>query len=109
MNEILEKRKAERHECAVPIESKKGTAFAAGQTVDISDSGVGLISKKFIPINTTMAIEIAFAPEADPVLALGEVKWVERLSNPARYRIGMVFSQGPTGLRSYVSRFFGHK
>ena len=93
MKSGAEKRKANRRNCTVPILCKKGTAFDHSQTVDISRGGVGFISSKFIPVDTKMAVEIAMRPESDPVLTIGQVKWIQPLSHLACYRIGMVFQK----------------
>ena len=92
MKTEAEKRKASRFGCTVPVECKKGLAFDKSQTLDISKGGLGFISTERIPINTKMAIEIALTPEADPILAFGQVKWVKQLAHKNFYRIGMMFS-----------------
>ena len=107
MDAAAEKRKSERFDCSVPIEGKEGSVFAESQTVDISGGGVGFISRKFIPVNTEMAVEIALTPKSDPLLTLGKVKWVQQLSNPPRYRVGMVFEESSAGLKSQLNRCLG--
>ncbi len=106
MTEIDEKRKAKRFICQVPVMCKKGTAFDNSQTIDISKGGVGLVSHKFIPVNTQMILEIALSPNSDPVLALGQVKWVRRIPVSDNYRVGMHFSDIAGVARSQINRVF---
>src|SRR6185503_14460851 len=101
MKNAAEKRKSPRFECQVPIMTKKGTAFDTSQTVDISQGGVGIISERFIPINTKMAVEIALAPESEPVLTVGRVKWVQKIPQSDQFRIGMVFSKVARDINSW--------
>ena len=58
-----------RKECHVPVESKEGTAFDSSQTIDISTGGVGFVSRKKVPINTKMAIEIDLTPNRPDCLS----------------------------------------
>ena len=100
------KRRTSRYDCAVPVESKKGTAFDDSLTIDISSGGVGLISEKYIPIDTQMAVEIALTPESDPFVTMGRVKWIRQLPDLHHYRVGMAFSESPTALRSRINSHF---
>ena len=102
----IEKRKAKRLDCHVPIVSKRGTVFDTSRTVDISNGGVGFISAKFIPVNTKMAIEIALTPASESVLTVGQVKWVRQLPNPDYYRVGMVFAEISADSRSRLNQYF---
>ena len=85
-----ERRRNERKSCLVPVESKQGSAFAQTQTVDISKSGLGFISKKKIPIDKKIAVELDFPSQIEPALVLGKVKWVSKISRTPFYRVGMV-------------------
>ena len=100
------KRKSERFVCFVPIEGKEGTVFASSQTVDISRDGIGFISNKIVPLNKKIAIEIALAPEDEPVLVIGQVQWVRQLSNINSYRVGMRFANILPGSRSRLDKYF---
>ena len=100
------KRKASRYDCAVPVESKKGTAFDDSLTIDISSGGVGLILEKYIPIDTKMAVEIALTPEGDPFVTVGRVKWIRRLPDQQHYRVGMSFGEPPSALKSRINSHF---
>ncbi len=92
---VEEKRRAKRYICQVPVECKKGSSFDSSQTFDISKGGLGLISSKPIPRHTKMIVEIAMSPKSDPVLAVGQVKWVRKIPVSNNYRLGMHFSPTP--------------
>ena len=106
MTEVEEKRKAKRFNCRVPVMCKKGTAFDNSQTIDISKAGVGLVSNKFIPVDTRMILEIALSPHSDPVLALGQVRWARRIPVSDTYRIGMHFADIAGAARSQINNAF---
>ena len=105
MKTEAEKRKSERYDCHVPVEGKKGTAFADSQTVDISQGGVGFISHQAVPVNTMMAVEIALTPEDDPIVVQGRVKWVRQVESDC-YRIGMTFADAAAGFKSHLNKAF---
>lgn len=84
-------RRGARYHCRVPVESKRGNAFFASQTIDVSRRGVGIISEKPVPINSRMAIEIILSPDSDEsILAVGKVKWIHKIPNSKNYRVGMI-------------------
>jgi len=100
------KRKSIRHGCMVPVEGKRGTAFDRSQTVDISRTGAGLIVHNYVAVNTKMALEIELKPDAEPVLALGQVKWVRQLPGLEAYRLGISFTQLETDSKSRLNKYF---
>ena len=105
MKALSEKRKNKRYQCHVPVDSMQGSSFDASQTIDISRDGIGFISPHTIPLNEKIAVEIALTPDSDPVLVLGIVKWVRKITDAEQYRIGMSFlevlSGSPRRLGSY--------
>ena len=105
MKKKSEKRKDERYKCLVPVESKKGTGFDSSQTVDISKNGIGFISPKSVSPNEKIAVEIVLSPETEPVLVMGLVKWVQRLSDSDQYRIGMTFADVLRGSKSRLNKY----
>lgn len=76
--------------------------------MDISKGGVGLISSKFIPLNSNLVMEIALSPKSEPLLAVGKVKWVQKLGSQERYRVGMAFTdisaQAGNRLEDYLGK-----
>jgi hypothetical protein len=106
-----ERRRNERQSCLVPVEGKQGSVFAQTQTVDISKSGIGFISKKKIPLDKKIAIELDFVTEneSEPALVVGQVKWVSRIPKSPYYRIGMLLTEdlaigSKSQLKEYIQR-----
>ncbi|MFC1703490.1 PilZ domain-containing protein [Candidatus Omnitrophota bacterium] len=95
-----------RYGCTVPIMCRRGTAFEHGQTRDISENGIGLISQKFIPKNSKLILEIALAPATEPLMALGKVKWVEKMGYSEMYRLGLQFENLSVDTQKRLSKFF---
>ena len=106
MNRISNKRRAERQNCTVLVDSKPGTELENIITVDISKSGIGLISSQSLPLNSKIAIELDFDPSGEPVLVFGEVRWVSPIPNSDRYRIGLTFSEVLSGSKTRISKYF---
>lgn len=93
MKKIKNKRVKQRKNCLVPVEGKRGTTFADSQTVDISEGGMGLISSRAIPLDEKIAVEIATAPDAEPIVVMGKVVWVRKMAAEDRYRVGLKFQK----------------
>ena len=98
------KRKNKRYNCYVPVDGKEGS-FDHTQTVDISKNGIGFISDHQLPLNERIAVEIDLAPNTEPVVVLGTVKWVRKLSDSDQYRIGMTFSEVLSGSKTEFSKY----
>ena len=109
MKNKSEKRKNERHECFVPVESKKGSSFEDTQTVDISKSGIGFVSSHYLSFKQKIPIELALSPGSDPVLVMGEVKWIHPLSGRKKYRVGVTFNNILSGSKSRLDKHFQNK
>ena len=95
-----------RNHCFVPVESKSESLFDQTQTVDISCHGIGFVSSHPHNINEKIAIEIQLKPNTNPVLVIGIVKWVRRLSNSEQYRIGMNYDEIISGSQRRLDRYF---
>lgn len=104
------RRKNPRLHCSVPVEGKKGGAFAQTQTLDISKGGLGILSKKAIPLQKQIAVALELAPDTDPVLVMGRVKWVERDPRSKDYRVGMEFTDKLSeDVGTQLNRYFRHQ
>jgi c-di-GMP-binding flagellar brake protein YcgR len=99
MNNPEDKRKARRFNCLVPVDGKSGSLFSSTKTIDISKDGIGFISNHTIPLHEKIAIELALSPEAEPVLVIGEVKWVRKITDSDQFRVGLTFSDVIDGSR----------
>ena len=99
------KRSESRFDCAVPVEGKKGSAFDDTRTVDISRHGIGFISPYFHEINEKVAIELQLKPDAQPILVVGVVKWVRKISDSDQYRVGLNFAEVLSGAQSRLDKY----
>lgn len=88
-----ERRRNERQSCLVPVESKQGSPFAQTLTIDISRTGIGFISKKKIPVDKTIAVELDLPNQAESALVMGQIKWVSRIPESSFYRVGMLLTE----------------
>ena len=100
------KRGEARHGCFVPVEGKEGSAFDDTQTVDISRHGIGFVSPHPHEINEKVAIEIQLKPDTEPVLVVGVVKWVRKISDSDQYRIGLNFEEILSGSQTRLNKHF---
>lgn len=103
---VAEKRCEARHRCSVPVESKADSSFDETQTVDISRHGVGFISCHPHSINEKIAIEIQLKDGTDPVVVIGIVRWVRKLSDSDQYRVGLNYDQVMSGSPRRLDRYF---
>ena len=105
-----EHRKAMRSSCYVPIEGKQGGIFDDTCSVDISRSGIGFVSQHKISLHQKVAVEVELGPEEEPVVMMGEVKWVHQIGSTKNYRVGMKFIRVLScGSRSRLTHFFEEK
>jgi len=102
------KRKNRRQTCLVPITGKAGSAFDETQTIDISKGGMGIISSRRIPLNKEIAIELDLKEEGEPVLVLGQVKWVEPIVKSKQFRVGVYFKEILNGSKPRLKHYFSH-
>lgn len=93
MKPKMGKRRNLRQVCFVPVDGKVGTGFGNSQTVDISKGGIGLISRKPVTLDEKIAIELELVPDQDPVLVMGQVRWIRRIPESGNYRMGVKFAK----------------
>lgn len=105
MPSTANKRREARRDCAVPVESKS-SSFDNSQTIDISRHGIGFISSHPHSLNEKIAVEIQLKPDTDPVLVIGTVKWVRRLSDSEQYRVGLTYDEIISGSSRRLDRYF---
>ncbi|MBF0593457.1 MAG: PilZ domain-containing protein [Candidatus Omnitrophica bacterium] len=102
INSCENKRKAPRFDCYVPVDGKEGAVFSNTKTVDISRDGIGFLSNHSVPLNERIAIELALKPDTEPVLVIGQVKWVRKVADSNQYRIGLTFSDIIDGSKDFL-------
>ena len=106
MNTKSNRRGSGRQKCAVPVEGKKGTAFANLQTVDISHGGIGFLSAKALPLHKTIVVQLDLNPDGDPALVIGQIKWIHKLPDSEHYRVGMHFTDDlSSGSKGRLKKF----
>ena len=106
MKNAANKRTEARQGCFVPVEGKQGSVFDDTKTIDISRHGIGFVSSHPHEINEKVAIEIQLKPDTEPVLVLGVVKWVRKISDSDQYRIGLNFKEFLSGSETKLSKHF---
>jgi len=89
----------------VPVLCKKGTMFDNSQTVDITRNGIGFFSQRFVPVDTNMILEISLSPKTNPLLAVGRVKWIQKVGYMDRYRVGMEFTDISENAKGRLSEY----
>ena len=66
-----------------------------------------MISNKAIPLNEKIVVQLDLRPDEQPVLVLGEVKWVTKVRNADHYRVGMSFCEEVgSGSQSRLKSYF---
>jgi len=102
----MNKRENTRYDCRVPLMDERKENLASSYTTDISRTGVGFVSTRFLPINSKLVVELSLAREGSPVLVQGRVKWVEKIPHSPNFRIGMNFSDISTDVQSRIEERF---
>lgn len=102
----MNKRENPRYDCRVPLMDERKETLASSYTTDISRTGVGFVSTRFIPINSKLMVELALTREENPVLVQGRVKWIEKIPHSPNFRIGMNFSDISTDAQSRIAQHF---
>ena len=101
------KRRNSRTRCLVPIDAKRGGALDRTQTTDISRGGVGFVSRSAIPVAEKIAVELELGPEQNPILVMGQVKWIQADQDTDTYRFGIEFGKLLSGDRARLRKLKG--
>lgn len=102
----MNKRKSKRQECYVPVDGKTGGVFDQTQTVDISKGGLGFISRRKIPLDKEIPIELDMGDNENPIFVIGKVKWVRPLEDSDSYRVGVIFKDVLKGSKTRLQQYF---
>ena len=106
MGDFPDTRSCLRLDCQVPVDSRESSPLPEVKTFDISRNGIGLISSRPVPLNERIAIELVLEPGTEPVLVIGQVRWVHRVGRHGQYRIGVAFSDILEGSKDRLDRAF---
>ncbi|MFT5387358.1 MAG: c-di-GMP-binding flagellar brake protein YcgR [Lysobacterales bacterium] len=98
-------RKAKRVSCLVPVDGQESGLFSQTRTVDFSETGIGFVSKREIPLNHEITIELDLGADEDPAFVVGIVKWVEKMDT-GDYRIGLHFKDVMDGSKTRLNQYF---
>jgi len=101
------KRRTARVSCLVPVDGQEGGTFDNLRTVDISKTGIGFVSQKKIPLNKKIAIELDLNGD-ESVFVIGRVKYVRPIAQTQNYRIGLSFTDVPSGNKSRLNKYFSN-
>ncbi|MBF0479282.1 MAG: PilZ domain-containing protein [Candidatus Omnitrophica bacterium] len=101
----MNKRKSPRLSCLVPVDAQAGNFFDTSKTVDFSKGGIGIVSRKEIPLHQKMAIELDLDDNGNSVLVMGEVEWATPISD-GMFRIGVSFKEMLQGSKSRLANYF---
>ena len=100
------KRKNQRYDCLVPVDSGARGPFGDSKTVDFSKGGLGFVSRHRVALNKEIAIQLDMSPEGDPTLVMGKVKWVTRVADTENFRIGVVFEEIRKTAKANLTDYF---
>lgn len=104
----MEHRKTVRYKCFVPVDANQQSTFSDLCTFDVGKGGLGLVSRKKVPIHKHIAVEVELSPNSDPAIVMGEVRWVRRDYETGTYRLGVKFIKVlSSGSRTRLTSFFG--
>jgi c-di-GMP-binding flagellar brake protein YcgR len=106
LQDFENQRKSQRLDCLVPVEGRLGKSVGGCKTIDFSRGGIGFISRSELPLNEEITMEIDLAPDAEPVLVVGKVKWVDELHPSGNYRIGVSFDRFTEGSQEPLEAYF---
>ena len=89
-----ERRREPRFPLAMPVTCVDPVSnnTLRAQVHDISDSGLGLLAAKCLPIGTLLEIKVTMFDNEEQICARGRVMWVEILSFN-KYRLGIMLEE----------------
>ena len=91
--------KEQRQFTRVPLYSplrfqiKSSHHFAATLSRDISMGGMRVLSDDFLPLGTSLVLEVTMGDTPRIVNAVAEVVWAQRMPHAERYQLGLRFSE----------------
>lgn len=97
----LEKRQYRRCAIKEPVQVKSVFSIMepeGGLSGDISEGGIRLNVKDFIPLGSLMELKVNLANN-QVVECLGKVVWVEKMSTMDRYQVGLTFTDLALGTK----------
>ena len=90
-----EQRQFPRVPLHAPLHFQIKTTSKFGSTVsrDISEGGIRFLSDDFIPVGTSMILEINLGNIPKYINAVAEAVWEQKIPHSERYQLGLRFSE----------------
>jgi len=106
-----EQRKHHRDDCQVPVDGKGGSSLDKIRAVDICENGLGIVTPRSLKVNSEIPIELELSQQdIDPVVVMGQVKWVSKVADTGLYRVGFRFSHTVVrGAKTRIKQYFQKK
>ncbi len=100
------KRKDRRIGCIVPVDGKGTESFGESKIVDFSRGGLGFVSRRRVPLNREIAIQLDLSKQGNPAFVKGLVKWVQWIQKTKNFRVGVSFEAMPKESKSSLDNYF---
>ena len=93
--DTAEQRRHPRVSLASPLRYQFKNTHRFGSTVglDISEGGLKFFSEEFMPIGTSMVLEICLGSMLKFINAVADVVWLRKMPHSERYQVGLKFSE----------------
>lgn len=89
----------------VKFQIRQSNKFGLTCCRDISEGGVRILTEEFIPLGTTMKLEIILKNALKCIDAIAEVVWLQRMLHSERYQMGLRFREIADAYRNDVHEF----
>lgn len=89
----------------VKFQIRQSKKFGLTHCRDISEGGVRIIAEEFIPLGTTMKLEIILKNALKCIDAVAEVVWLQRIPHSERYQLGLRFCEIADTYRNDIHEF----
>jgi c-di-GMP-binding flagellar brake protein YcgR len=78
-----------------PLRFQVKTTSKFGSTVsrDISEGGIRFLSEDFVPIGTSMVLEVNLGNVPKYINAVADVVWAQKIPHSERYQLGLKFCE----------------
>lgn len=94
---IKEKRKVSPYDLDM-LRYKK----ANDKSIDVSEGGVLLLTRQYLPVGTFLDLEIEFYSKK--IKAIGKIVWVEKVFGTSNYKAGIVFINLSSGIKKTIGK-----
>ncbi len=100
---IKEKRRAKRvkenAEVTITMTGQEDLSTSGRTTYqmakDVSLFGIRILSNTFVPVNSTLKIDLTLGAQIKPITTFGKVRWVKSLYGDELFEMGIEFADTP--------------